>query len=165
LNYLVTKTSLSVVLGVAIVAAIAVIAVLTTRNSQDETGLTSLQRAIRVLERMPVIDGLVNYLKLPLICFGMCKMNLFCYFIIFRHNDFPWNLRQLKFNDLREVNFSADLSTIEPWASHPESFTDIPRLRQGRVGGQVNSEYINFEAKHLIPCLQPLSCILERINL
>ncbi|ODM95535.1 Dipeptidase 1 [Orchesella cincta] len=68
-----------------------------------------LQRAEEILDRMPVIDG---------------------------HNDFPMNLRDLVFNDLRKVNFSSDLTQVEPWASHPYSFTDIPRLRKGKVGGQ-----------------------------
>ncbi|CAL8142721.1 unnamed protein product [Orchesella dallaii] len=68
-----------------------------------------LQRAEEILDRMPVIDG---------------------------HNDFPMNLRDLAFNDLRRVNFSSDLTQVEPWASHPYSFTDLPRLRKGKVGGQ-----------------------------
>lgn len=53
------------------------------------------------------------------------------------HNDFPTNLREIVFNDLRKVNFSDDLTQVEPWASSRYSYTDLPRLRKGKVGGQV----------------------------
>ena len=55
----------------------------------------------------------------------------------FRHNDFPWSTRNLLQNDLSGLNFNMNLSTIEPWASYSLDHTDLPRLREGRVGGQV----------------------------
>ena len=56
----------------------------------------------------------------------------------FRHNDFPGGLRLLLQNDLTGFNFDMNLSSIEPWASYSRDHTDLPRLRDGRVGGQVN---------------------------
>ena len=35
-----------------------------------------------------------------------------------------------------------NLSTIEPWASYYADHTDLPRLREGRVGGQVKYIFI-----------------------
>ncbi|XP_035710280.1 dipeptidase 1-like [Folsomia candida] len=52
------------------------------------------------------------------------------------HNDFPWTLKRLVFDDLRRLNFSQDLTQVEPWASDVMSHTDIPRIKRGRLGGQ-----------------------------
>lgn len=59
----------------------------------------------------------------------------------FRHNDFPWSTRNLLQNDLTGLNFNMNLSTIEPWASYSLDHTDLPRLKEGRVGGQVQYEF------------------------
>jgi hypothetical protein len=40
-------------------------------------------------------------------------------------------------NDLTGLNFNMNLSEIEPWASYYADHTDLPRMREGRVGGQV----------------------------
>ena len=42
-------------------------------------------------------------------------------------------------NDLTGFNFDMNLSSIEPWASYSRDHTDLPRLREGRVGGQVHA--------------------------
>jgi len=55
------------------------------------------------------------------------------------HNDLPWAIRELK-DTPRDVT-SYDLSTRTP------GHTDIPRLRQGRVGIQFWSVYIPAEAR------------------
>ena len=47
-------------------------------------------------------------------------------------------LRDLLQNDLTGFNFNTDLSAIEPWASYEYDQTDIPRMRAGGQGGQVN---------------------------
>lgn len=44
------------------------------------------------------------------------------------------------FNDLRKVDLQANLSQSEPWRSLNTSQTDIQRLKDGNVGGQVNNE-------------------------
>ncbi len=41
------------------------------------------------------------------------------------------------FNDLRKVDLKANLSQTEPWKSLNTSQTDIQRLKDGHVGGQV----------------------------
>jgi len=57
---------------------------------------------------------------------------------ILRHNDLPWNVRKFVHNQLGEVNLSSDLGRVDPWARSDWSHTDIPRLRAGLVGAQVN---------------------------
>ncbi len=54
-----------------------------------------------------------------------------------RHNDLPWNIRKFVHSKLSNVNFSLDLREIEPWSLSKWSHTDIPRLVQGGLGGQV----------------------------
>jgi membrane dipeptidase len=53
------------------------------------------------------------------------------------HNDLPWQYRQRVGNRVSEIDISQNLSALEP-ALH----TDIPRLRQGGVGGQFWSAYV-----------------------
>ena len=61
---------------------------------------------------------------------------------IFRHNDLAWNIRQFIHNKLKTVNFSADLTEVEPWAKSKWSHTDIPRLVRGKLGAQVSENII-----------------------
>ena len=49
------------------------------------------------------------------------------------HNDFPWLVRQ---------NAAGDLALLDIATPRPALMTDIPRLRQGRVGGQFWSVYV-----------------------
>ena len=60
-----------------------------------------------------------------------------CLFSIFRHNDLPWNIRKFIHNKLNTVNFTSNLKTETPWGTSPWSHTDLTRLVNGRVGGQV----------------------------
>ncbi|MGD9965843.1 MAG: dipeptidase [Hyphomonadaceae bacterium] len=53
------------------------------------------------------------------------------------HNDVPWTIRSDHGNDLAAVDLSADTRRLTP-AMH----TDIPRLRQGRLGAQFWSVYV-----------------------
>ena len=50
------------------------------------------------------------------------------------HNDYPWALR--------EHNAERDLNRLDIRVSQPTLHTDIPRLRQGGVGGQFWSVYV-----------------------
>jgi membrane dipeptidase len=50
------------------------------------------------------------------------------------HNDYPWALR--------EHNVQRDLDKLDIQTAQPTLMTDIPRLRQGRVGGQFWSVYV-----------------------
>jgi membrane dipeptidase len=56
------------------------------------------------------------------------------------HNDVPWQYRERVKNHLDKIDLGKDTSKLEP-AMH----TDIPRLRQGGVGGQFWSVYIPVE--------------------
>ena len=53
------------------------------------------------------------------------------------HNDFPMWLRILKQNDLRGVDFDSDLTSNPDWAGSYANHVDLPRIREGRLGGQV----------------------------
>ena len=46
-------------------------------------------------------------------------------------------LRLLLENDLTNFDFNSNLTTIEPWASYCCNHIDLPRIREGRLGGQV----------------------------
>ncbi|OXA64523.1 Dipeptidase 1 [Folsomia candida] len=75
-----------------------------------EDSLPPIERAKFILERSPLIDG---------------------------HNNLAYNIRRMVFNDLRKVDLKANLSQTEPWKSLNTSQTDIQRLKDGHVGGQV----------------------------
>ena len=53
------------------------------------------------------------------------------------HNDIPWQYRVRAKNHLNQLDLSADLSKLEK-----PTHTDIPRLRQGLVGGLFWSVYV-----------------------
>ncbi len=53
------------------------------------------------------------------------------------HNDLPWQYRGRTGNRLAEIDIAVDQSALEP-----PLHTDIPRLREGRVGAQFWSVYI-----------------------
>ncbi|CAG7722330.1 unnamed protein product [Allacma fusca] len=76
-------------------------------NQLDNRKLSLEQRVQTILDNQPIIDG---------------------------HNDLPWNIRNLAYNDLRRINLASDLSKHEIWGKVNTSYTDFPRLRKGRVG-------------------------------
>ena len=49
------------------------------------------------------------------------------------------NLRYLLKNDLSDFNFNSNLSTNEIWNSIPYNHIDLPRMREGRLQGQVRT--------------------------
>ncbi|MEZ5955982.1 MAG: dipeptidase [Hyphomonadaceae bacterium] len=53
------------------------------------------------------------------------------------HNDLPWAIREDHGNDLTNVDLYSDTRTLTP-----PLHTDIPRLRQGRLGAQFWSVYV-----------------------
>jgi len=83
--------------------------------------LATLNRVNRLLSEYPVIDG---------------------------HNDFPMGLRYLLKNDLNQLNFDHDLTQEEPWASYWANHIDLPRMRQGQMGGQFWSAFISCNAQY-----------------
>jgi len=80
----------------------------------------SIQRAKEILDKNPVIDG---------------------------HNDFPMWLRILKQNDLRGVDFDSDLTSNPDWAGSYANHVDLPRIREGRLGGQFWSAFIGCSSQ------------------
>ena len=66
------------------------------------------------------------------------------------HNDLPWTVRQAGGSDLERY----DLTKL-----HPETDTDIPRLRAGRVATQVLAAFLPTKVAH------PATVTLEQIDL
>ncbi|HYC59387.1 MAG TPA: dipeptidase [Thermoanaerobaculia bacterium] len=58
------------------------------------------------------------------------------------HNDLPWQYRERAKNQLAKIDIRQDQSKLEK-----PLHTDIPRLRQGRVGGQFWSVYVPSSLK------------------
>ena len=83
----------------------------------------TMERVWRVLGEFPVVDG---------------------------HNDFPMAIRDLFHNDIQSVNFDHDLTQVDlknvnisnlifqeaPWADYWANHCDLPRMREGQMGGQ-----------------------------
>lgn len=67
------------------------------------------------------------------------------------HNDLPWNIRNFVHNQLADFDFEKDLRQVAPWSKSAWSQTDLVRLRQGMVGGQVIiSRYIHIGVSRVL---------------
>jgi membrane dipeptidase len=62
--------------------------------------------------------------------------------LIDSHNDLPYNLYQVESNILKNFNFDSDLKVNPRWQI-PSSFTDLPRLRAGKLAGQFWVAYVS----------------------
>lgn len=71
------------------------------------------------------------------------------------HNDLPWQLRERVKNHLAALDLRQDQTGLTP-ALH----TDIPRLRQGGVGGQFWSVYVPVE----VAGAEAIRMVLEQID-
>ena len=71
------------------------------------------------------------------------------FFFVNSHNDLPWNIRKFVHNRLRDLNLNTDLRNLLPWSKSPWSQTDLPRLKQGMIGGQFWAAYVPCESQHL----------------
>ncbi|HKH46789.1 MAG TPA: dipeptidase [Thermoanaerobaculia bacterium] len=71
------------------------------------------------------------------------------------HNDLPWELRQRVSNHLDKLDLAQDTSHFEK-----PMHTDIPRLRQGGIGGQFWSVYIPVE----MAGPQAVGAVMEQID-
>ena len=60
------------------------------------------------------------------------------------HNDFPFNLYLLEQNQIDNLNFDSDLRLNPKWQVD-RSFTDLRRLKEGKVGGQFWVAYVRCE--------------------
>lgn len=68
------------------------------------------------------------------------------------HNDLPWVIR-------RDPNARGDVLKYGLTRRHSDGDTDIPRLRQGRVAGQIWAAYVPTEIDH------PARSVLEQIDI
>ena len=74
-----------------------------------------------------------------------------------RHNDFPLTIRDIYQNDFTDLNFDSNLTENPLFAGYAMSHTDLPKLRIGKVGGQVIINYqiqvlneVNFKLTEII---------------
>ncbi|HKD54167.1 MAG TPA: dipeptidase, partial [Steroidobacteraceae bacterium] len=95
---------------------------------------TDNARIARVLEQTPLIDG---------------------------HNDLPWEIRARFGGDLSKVDLSVSTAALPAPPGESHLMTDIPRLRQGHVGGQFWSVWIPVEMRGP----QAVQTTLEQIDL
>jgi membrane dipeptidase len=92
------------------------------------------ERVAHVLDQTPLIDG---------------------------HNDLPWEIRTRFGGDLARIDLAASTAALPAPADGAPLMTDIPRLRQGRVGAQFWSVWIPVETKGA----QAVEMTLEQIDL
>ncbi|XP_069187531.1 dipeptidase 1 [Procambarus clarkii] len=77
------------------------------------------------------------------------------------HNDLPWNIRKFMHNKLHSFNFTAELKKLRPWSRSSWSHTDLPRLKEGRVGAQFWVSYVPCESQRL----NAVQLTIEQIDL
>ncbi|KAK7065410.1 hypothetical protein SK128_008770 [Halocaridina rubra] len=76
------------------------------------------------------------------------------------HNDLIMNVRTVLGNKIYDFPFEQNLTTIEPWASRPSCHTDLPRIREGQLGGQFWAAFVSCNAQYK----NALSLTLEQID-
>ena len=67
--------------------------------------------------------------------------------LIDSHNDLPYNLYKLENNQLSEFNLDSNLKANPKWQVST-SFTDLPRLRTGKLGGQFWVAYVTCDRNY-----------------
>jgi membrane dipeptidase len=77
------------------------------------------------------------------------------------HNDLPWEIRSRFGGDLSKLDLSVSTAALPAPAGEARLMTDIPRLRQGHVGGQFWSVWIPVEMQGP----QAVQATLEQIDL
>lgn len=88
------------------------------------------------------------------------KRSVGTYILIFRfcsrHNDLPYNLYNRLQNKLTDFHFDEDLTNDPIFGQEVCSscFTDLPRLRKGKVGAQVFNDYLYSNFKIICCILQ-----------
>ena len=95
---------------------------------------TEVERVERVLAQTPLIDG---------------------------HNDLPWEIRARFGGDLARIDLAASTAALPAPPDGAPLMTDIPRLRQGRVGAQFWSVWIPPQTRGP----QAVQMTLEQIDL
>lgn len=85
------------------------------KSDDDENSKKQSFRGSDVLDEVPLVDG---------------------------HNDLPWNLYNVEKNIVDNFDFDSDLTQNPSW-NFSGSFTDLPRLRKGKLGGQFWVAYVS----------------------
>jgi membrane dipeptidase len=62
--------------------------------------------------------------------------------LIDTHNDLPYNLYNVENNVLKDFEFDSNLKLNPRWQIDT-SFTDLPRMREGKMGGQFWVAYVS----------------------
>lgn len=105
--------------AVVLIIAIGVTLAFTVFKSDDETEKEVL-RGRDVLDIVPLIDG---------------------------HNDLPYNIYNVELNELKNFDFDSDLRKNPKWQIS-SSFTDLPRIREGKLSGQFWVAYVSCTNNH-----------------
>ncbi|XP_050696729.1 dipeptidase 1-like [Eriocheir sinensis] len=119
---------------VAAAAGVGVGVPLAFRGDPSATLEERLQMAKKLMSEYPLIDG---------------------------HNDLPWNIRSFIHNQLEKLKLNESLKDVEPWSVSNWSHTDLPRLLEGRVGGQFWVAYTPCDAQYQ----NAVQLTLEQIDL
>lgn len=64
------------------------------------------------------------------------------------HNDLPHNLYDIRQNQINDFDFSQDLTLDPIWSSYNTTHTDLPRLRQGKIGVQFWVAYVTCKTQY-----------------
>ena len=65
------------------------------------------------------------------------------------HNDLPYNLYRVEYNKLKNFKFNSDLRLNKRWVdSKADTYTDLPRLRKGKVGGQFWVAFVDCDSNY-----------------
>lgn len=67
--------------------------------------------------------------------------------LIDSHNDLPHNLYKVEDNQLQNFDFHSNLKENPKWQV-PTSYTDLPRLRLGKLGGQFWVAYVSCDRNY-----------------
>ncbi|GLV39867.1 uncharacterized protein CBL_08069 [Carabus blaptoides fortunei] len=105
-----------IIWGSAGTIAVIILIIIIAVTTGSET--TTVTRGSDALQNFPLIDG---------------------------HNDLPNNLRMLIRNNVTAFHFESDLTNDSTWGSANcgSCFTDIPRLRKGKLGAQFWVAYVD----------------------
>jgi membrane dipeptidase len=78
------------------------------------------------------------------------------------HNDLPWELRQRVQNHISRIDLTRDQSSLQP-----PLHTDIPRLRQGKIGAQFWSVYVpaSLETASVETVLEQIDVVHRLVSL
>lgn len=78
------------------------------------------------------------------------------------HNDLPWELRQRVQNHISRIDLTQDQSALQP-----PLHTDIPRLRQGKIGAQFWSVYVpaSLETASVETVLEQIDVVHRLVSL